>query len=108
METIAQVIILGALVEAIGESIWWVIPDGEGNVGWNKKRIVAAVLAFAIAGITGLDLFAVVNLPIGPWIPEQFVTVPGIIATAFLGMRGATAISDFLGWVQEIRANAKS
>ena len=90
-----QLVIIGVLVESIGESVWWLV-----SKEWSKERIVALVLGLLFSGLTGADLFAYIGLPLAGYVPETVGLVVGVVCSGLMGMRGATVVHDLLGLVR--------
>ena len=99
--TLTDFIILGVLVEATGESLWWVF-DGK----WSKERIMALVLGVLFAAVTGLNLLDAVGLTPAEYLPPIVWMVVGIASTAMVAMRGATAVHDLLKLVEAWRGQS--
>jgi hypothetical protein len=103
--TIAQLIIVATLVEAIGESIWWLVPK-EGEIGWNRERIMALVIGLALAGLTGINALSLAGLEPPDYLPPVVWLVAGILCSGILVMRGATWVHDLFSLITSLSTKA--
>lgn len=92
-----KLIVLGL----IGESIWETLKMTWQNGKVSIDRVGALVVGLVLAMGTGLDLMAMVGIP---------MTVPyvGVILTGLLISRGANFIHDILASINNVQSNSKA
>lgn len=85
MEKFLQILVCAVLVEAIWENIKMVWQDGKISI----DRIGSLVISIPVCVLTGIDIFAAVNIPIS-------IAYVGSVLTGIIVSRGANFVHDLL------------
>ena len=85
MEKFLQILVCAVLVEAIWENIKMVWQDGKISI----DRIGSLVISIPVCVLTGIDIFAAVNIPIS-------IAYIGSVLTGIIVSRGANFVHDLL------------
>lgn len=93
---VLSLIVLGLIGEAIWETLKMTWQNGKISI----NRIGALVIGLVLALGTGLDLMAMVGIPMS-------VPYVGVILTGLLISRGANFIHDILASINNIKSNSK-
>lgn len=79
---LSQLIILALLIEAIVTTIAWVVDSR-----FNWQRVTALAISVLLAILAGIDIFAIVGIPLA-------ITYIGPALTGLIIARGANALND--------------